>query len=172
MPFIAEDLGYITEDVVKLRDSFSLPGMRVLQFGFGKEESSKQHLPHNFIKNSVAYTGTHDNNTMKGWLREKPQHSIRSRREFVKERIQSLHYIGKRRVNRVKIHWEFIRLLMTSCANTIIVPMQDVLGLGGKSRMNIPGIQKGNWEWRMKSCVLKKSTKKKLLNMTVISGRG
>ncbi len=171
MPFIAEDLGYITEYVVKLRDSFSLPGMRVLQFGFGKEESSKQHLPHNFIKNSVAYTGTHDNNTMKGWLREKPQNFIRSRRASDKEQIQALRYIGKRRINWGMIHWEFIRLLMTSCADTTIVPIQDILGLGAKSRMNIPGIQEGNWEWRMKRGALKKSTKKKLLNMTVISGR-
>lgn len=134
MPIIAEDLGVITPDVIELRDRFGLPGMRVLQFAFDNGEGN-HFLPHNYIPNTIAYTGTHDNDTTLGWWSSVPDHV----RNF------ALHYLGSDGQN---IHWEMMRSLSGSVANTVIFPMQDVLGLSGEHRMNFPGQPAGNWEWR------------------------
>jgi 4-alpha-glucanotransferase len=134
LPVIAEDLGMITPDVAELRDSFDLPGMRILQFAFG-ENSDHTYLPHNYAVNTVAYTGTHDNDTTLGWWNNASP----------RERAFAQHYFG---TDGNSIQWTMIRALSISVARLVIFPMQDVLGLDGRYRMNVPGTPSGNWEWR------------------------
>jgi 4-alpha-glucanotransferase len=134
LPIIAEDLGMITPDVIELRDQFQLPGMRVLQFAFGEDESN-HFLPHHYIPNSVAYTGTHDNDTSVGWWNSLPDHQ----KSFVQQYLSC---------DGHNIQWEMMRALSNSKANTVIYPMQDVFGLPNTCRMNYPGLPEGNWEWR------------------------
>lgn len=134
LPIIAEDLGLITPDVLELRDKFNLPGMRVLQFAFGDGESN-QFLPHHYVKNTVAYTGTHDNDTTLGWWEAIPEHT----KTFT---LQYLDSDGR------SINWVMIRALSSSVADLVIFPMQDVMGLSSEHRMNYPGKPQGNWEWR------------------------
>jgi len=133
---IAEDLGYITPDVVELRRRLGLPGMRVLQFAWDGNPAN-EHKPHNYERNLVVYTGTHDNNTVVGWWREEA--TPRARRE-------ALAYMGgcKREIN-----WCFLRLLFSTVADVAIAPVQDVLGLGSEARINKPGTPRGNWKWRL-----------------------
>ncbi|MGI9134608.1 MAG: 4-alpha-glucanotransferase, partial [Rhodoferax sp.] len=138
LPIIAEDLGIVTPDVHALRRQFQLPGMRILQFAFGEgqaDDSNNTFLPHNYEPNTVVYTGTHDNDTTLGWW-----HSISpAMRQHVCD------YLG---IDGEDIHWSLIRAACASVANTAIVPMQDVLGLDGAHRMNLPGQRTGYWEWR------------------------
>lgn len=134
LPIIAEDLGLITPDVIVLRDKFNLPGMRILQFAFGEDERN-YFLPHHYSANSVAYTGTHDNDTSLGWWNTASEHEKDFARRY-------LHCDGSR------INWDMIRALSASVANTVIFPLQDILGLDGSHRMNFPGTLSGNWEWR------------------------
>lgn len=135
LPIIAEDLGVITPAVTGLRTACGFPGMRVLQFAFA-DTPSNPYLPHNFAPRTVAFTGTHDNDTTVGWWRQRnPQE-----REAVRQ------YLGPQADQA--IHWAMIRALSQSVANTVICPFQDVLGLGGEHRMNVPGSGEGCWEWR------------------------
>lgn len=134
LPIIAEDLGLITPDVIELRDKFSLPGMRILQFAFGDNDSN-YFLPHHYIANTVAYTGTHDNDTSLGWWNSATEHE----KEF------ALSYLGS---DGKEINWDMINALSASAANTVIFPLQDVMDLDSKHRMNLPGTPWGNWEWR------------------------
>ncbi|KAL8240303.1 hypothetical protein R6Q59_013658 [Mikania micrantha] len=134
---IAEDLGVITEDVVQLRKSIGAPGMAVLQFGFGSD-AANPHLPHNHEKNQVVYTGTHDNDTIRGWWNVLPQ----------EEKNNVLNYLSIS-VDDDDISWALIRATLASVAQTSIIPMQDILGLGSYARMNIPATQSGNWGWRI-----------------------
>jgi len=134
LPIIAEDLGLITPDVLELRDKFNLPGMRVLQFAFGDGEGN-HFLPHHYVMNTVAYTGTHDNDTTLGWWETVPEQI----KTFALQYLQS---DGK------AINWEMMHALSRSVANLVIFPMQDVLGLSSEHRMNFPGKPEGNWEWR------------------------
>ena len=134
LPVIAEDLGVITPDVVALRDQFGLPGMRILQFAFA-EDMTNYFLPHNYIANVVAYTGTHDNDTLIGWWNSAPEKV----KLFVREYLKS---------DQIDVPWDLISLLSASVANTVIYPMQDVLCLDGNHRMNYPGRMDGSWEWR------------------------
>ncbi len=161
LPIIAEDLGVITPDVREIMDLFGFPGMRVLLFAFGEDLPTNPYAPHNYIKNCVVYTGTHDNNTIKGWFKKETGAEDR-------ERISG--YIG-RKVTERNIHWELIRLVMGSVADKVIIPMQDILGLGEKSRTNLPASSRGNWEWRFVTEGLSPVTKKKLSDMTRIYGR-
>jgi 4-alpha-glucanotransferase len=172
LPFIAEDLGEITPGVLELRDKFGLSGMRVLQFAFGDDPSSEIHQPHNYPENCVAFTGTHDNNTLLGWLFERPGLSGRSRKEIAAERKRVLQYIGRKREGRAGIHWELISTVMESAACIVIFPLQDILGLGNKARMNHPGIPHGNWEWRLLPRQLNGSISAHLLEMTNLYRRG
>ncbi len=135
LPIIAEDLGVITPDVVALLDEFQLPGMRVLQFGFSGPEHP--FLPHNYVPECVAYTGTHDNDTVVGWF----GNASRREREF------ALRYLC---TDGRDIAWDFIRAVWASVAMFAIAPMQDMLGLGGEARMNFPSRLGGNWQWRMR----------------------
>jgi 4-alpha-glucanotransferase len=134
LPVIAEDLGVITPDVEALRDAFGLPGMKVLQFAFGGG-ADDPYLPHTYDKNCVVYSGTHDNDTTVGWYASAPE----VERDFARR------YLGR---GDEAIAWEFVRLALASTANTAIVPLQDVIGLGPEGRMNTPGQPAGNWSWR------------------------
>lgn len=134
LPIIAEDLGMITQDVIELRDQFKLPGMRILQFAFAEDEGH-HFLPHNYVPNAVAYTGTHDNDTALGWWSSVSDREKNFAQQYLKSDGQA-------------IHWDMMRALSNSAANTVVFPMQDVLGLPGEYRMNFPGQPSGNWEWR------------------------
>ena len=133
-PIIAEDLGVITPGVEALRDDNNLPGMNVLQFAFAAD-ASDPYLPHNYIPNSVVYTGTHDNDTTRGWYTQASE----AERDLVRR------YLARGDDNVV---WELVRLAFASVANTAVIPLQDALNLGSEARMNTPGQAAGNWSWR------------------------
>lgn len=159
--FIAEDLGYITPDVKEMIKRYGLPGMKILMFAFGEEFPYGDYLPDNLGENSVVYTGTHDNNTVRGWW--DTEAGAEEKRRFRK-------YIG-REIERSQVHWEFIRLAMESRAATAIIPMQDILGLGSEARMNKPSTSKHNWEWRLKSGQITSEVRQKLKEITGTSRR-
>jgi 4-alpha-glucanotransferase len=145
LPVIAEDLGVITPDVEELRDGFGFPGMRILQFAFGGDARNHD-LPHNYITNCVAYTGTHDNDTTVGWwFSQAGAGSTRDAAEITREHEYCLKYMC---TDGSKIHWDFIRTVWASVAHTAIAPLQDVLGIGTEGRMNLPASTSGNWFWR------------------------
>jgi 4-alpha-glucanotransferase len=139
LPFVAEDLGDIDDDVLNLRDEYDLPGMKVLQFAFDHNMARNPYMPHNYDKNFLVYTGTHDNNTTIGWWKTQPDLHVHRLLE---------HYTGQI-VNEGNAHIIMMRLAYASVAKIAIVPMQDVLGLDEKSRMNTPSSSNGNWVWRM-----------------------
>ena len=155
-PIIVEDLGYITAEVREFIEKFQLPCMKVLLFAFGGAPLNNPYLPHSYRRNSVVYTGTHDNNTIKGWFEKeaKPQ-----------QKEELFNYVGHKSPIS-QIHWELIRLAMSSVANTVIIPMQDVLGLGQEARMNRPATVKGNWRWRLEPGQITSSIKRRLAKMT------
>lgn len=158
---IAEDLGIITPDVRDVITRFGFPGMKVLLFAFGEDLPQNPYAPHNHEKNCVIYTGTHDNNTIIGWFRKETDAGTRKR---ISE------YVG-RDVSDKTVHWEFIKLAMMSVADTVIIPMQDILGLDEKHRMNLPATSEGNWEWRLSPDYRSPALIKKLSDMTRIYGR-
>jgi 4-alpha-glucanotransferase len=162
LPIVAEDLGAITPDVREVMNDFGLPGMKILMFAFGEDNPMHPFLPHNYEKNFLVYTGTHDNNTVRGWI-EGEASSEDKKRLF--------RYLG-REVSVEEIHWTFIRLAMMSVARWVILPMQDVLGLGGEARMNRPSIAHGNWEWRLLPGQITPSVSERLREMTETYGRG
>jgi 4-alpha-glucanotransferase len=168
LPIIAEDLGVITPDVEALRDDFGFPGMRVLQFAF-RGDSKTSDLPHNYIRNCVAYTGTHDNDTTVGWFKSKAgESSTRSAEQIERERAYCLDYLSS---NGREIHWDLIRAAWASVANTSVVPLQDLLGLDSRARMNLPASQQGNWQWRFRASALNKRLSDKLRELTKLYGR-
>ena len=136
LPFIAEDLGVITPEVDELREHYGMPGMRILQFGFA-DRGGHLYLPHRYVPNTVAYTGTHDNNTTLGWWRDDAT-------EIEREAVRA--YFGK--IHDGEIVWAMIRAAARSVANTCVFPLQDVLHLGSEARMNTPSAGSGNWSWR------------------------
>jgi 4-alpha-glucanotransferase len=156
LPFVAEDLGVITEDVVALRAALGLPGMRVLQFGFDHPESD--HAPHRLTRDVVVYTGTHDNDTARGWLASRD----------ADERARVLDYVGG---DPDGIAWNLIRVAMTSVADVAILPLQDLLDLDSSARMNMPGIADGNWGWRAPAGALSDELARRLKRLGAISGR-
>jgi 4-alpha-glucanotransferase len=158
LPFFAEDLGYITPDVHALRDRLKIPGMAVLQFGFG-DPGAHIHLPHTFTCEKVVYTGTHDNDTMAGWW-------ATGATELERQYVQA--YLG---CCEGDIHWAMIRAAFRSVANLCIVPLQDVLGLGSEARMNVPSLEEGNWRWRFSADLLRPEVAKKLAALTEICDR-
>ena len=160
LPFIAEDLGLITPDVTALRDSQNLPGMRVLQFGFdGNPENP--HLPRNYVHNTVAYTGTHDNNTTRGWFEMLPEQQ--------KQTLWA--YLRRAPGESREAAPELMRLAWSSTAALAIAPLQDVLNLGGSARMNVPGQAAGNWRWRLTKDLLSTSAFDWLAELTKNSNR-
>ena len=157
LPVIAEDLGIITPEVERLRDELGLPGMRVLQFAFGGEDPANPHLPGNYEHNAVAYTGTHDNDTCLGWYADaRPG-----------ER-QQLHALTG---GEGEMHWRMVEAVLRSGAGWAIVPLQDVLGLGGQARMNTPGVAEGNWAWRLRDGDLTPELAERLAALVRDTGR-
>jgi 4-alpha-glucanotransferase len=168
LPFWAEDLGVITPDVEELRDSFGFPGMRILQFAFGGDAKNLD-LPHNYIQNSVAFTGTHDNDTTQGWFNsEAGKGSGRDAEQIEKERRFCLDYLD---TDGAEIHWDFVRAVWGSVAQTAIAPMQDLLGLGNAARMNLPASTSGNWSWQAKRGDFSDEIAERLKRLTEIYGR-
>jgi 4-alpha-glucanotransferase len=169
LPIVAENLGVITPEVEALRERFGFPGMAVLQFAFAGDDSAHDFLPYNYSRRCVAYTGTHDNDTTVGWLRSRGgEDSTRTARQVEKEREFCLRYLG---TDGRQIHWDFIRAVFSSVATTVIVPLQDVLGLGSEARMNRPGRAEGNWRWRYRRSDFGPADRKRLREMTEDYGR-
>ncbi len=158
LPIIAEDLGFITPEVTALRDRFDFPGMKVLQFAFGTD-GFDPYLPHNYPRNCVVYTGTHDNDTTVGWFR---------RSSTPEERDLALRYL---RSDGSDIAWDMMHLAWTSVADTAVAPMQDLLRLDSDARMNLPGSFGGNWQWRCPPGALTDELTAALRDMTDICGR-
>jgi len=156
LPLIAEDLGEITPDVFALRDELGLPGMKILQFAFDKP--TNPFLPHNYPANCVAYTGTHDNDTTRGWYATAPE----------VEKDYFRRYTGR---DGSDVARDLIRLAWASVADLAITPLQDVLDLGTESRMNLPGTAEGNWKWRMPEFGLNDWAASRLVTMTEVYGR-
>ena len=166
---IAEDLGIITPPVDQLRDRFHLPGMRVLQFAFGNDAKAADYRPESYPPHCVVYTGTHDNDTTVGWFRSEPgKDSTRTREDVENERRSILGYL---RSDGSQIHWDLIALAFRSKANTAVVPLQDVMGLGTDARMNIPGTTSGNWRWRFTWDMLTPEMKSHMRELTESTGR-
>jgi len=141
MPFVAEDLGMIDEAVYELRDRYALPGMKVVQFGFGGDAPFTDHHPLNIENNSIAYTGTHDNNTVTGWFRKELDRAGRKR---------IADFTG-RSLKEKRVHLDMIRIAYAAKSRLVIVPLQDWLGLDENSRMNFPSKTRGNWTWKLKN---------------------
>jgi 4-alpha-glucanotransferase len=161
LPIIAEDLGEITPDVFALRDRFDLPGMKILQFAFDSD-SSNLFLPHHYTRNTVAYTGTHDNDTTLGWFTTAPE----------KEKKYALQYLGiKRQGIEKKINKAMIRAIWSSVAMFAIAPLQDFLELDTQARMNYPGNPSGNWTWRYATTDLKPSLAQRIKLLNTLFGR-
>jgi len=139
LALVAEDLGVITPDVKDIMRRFDLPGMKILLFAFGDDLATNPYVPHNIVKNAVVYTGTHDNNTARGWFDQEATPDDKQR---------LFRYLG-RQVAGADFSWELIRLAMMTVADLVIVPTQDVLGLGQEARMNRPSTCNGNWRWRV-----------------------
>jgi 4-alpha-glucanotransferase len=168
LPIIAEDLGVITPDVEQLRDNLGFPGMRILQFAFSGDRKNID-LPHNYHQNVVVYTGTHDNDTTVGWFSSVAgEGSTRTAKQIECERNFCMRYL---RTEGAEIHWDFIRAVFGSVANTAIVPMQDLLGLGSEARMNLPNSTAGNWLWRFRSGDLSSALSARLRELTDLYGR-
>jgi len=146
LPIIAEDLGVITPGVEALRDHNKLPGMRILQFAFGNDAKADDYRPESYPPNCVVYTGTHDNDTTVGWFwSQAGANSTRSQEDIEKERAAILAYVH---TDGAQIHWDMMSVGSRSRANTAVFPLQDLMGLGSEARMNVPGRESGNWQWR------------------------
>ncbi|MFL6700139.1 MAG: 4-alpha-glucanotransferase [Vitreoscilla sp.] len=158
LPIVAEDLGFITPDVYALRDGLGYPGMRILQFGFGAD-AGNEFLPHNYVANTIAYTGTHDNDTARGWWDNASAH----------ERAYAGSYLA---TGGDDIHWAMIRACCNSVANVAVFQLQDVLGLGSAHRMNTPGtVSDRNWSWRFDWSMLGSEPGRVLGLISAASGR-
>ena len=160
LPIIAEDLGFLTDTVRQLLKDSGYPGMKVLEFAFVAGEDS-DYLPHNYDKNCVVYTGTHDNDTLQGWYQTLSEED----KEMTKE------YLNNPYTPDEEVHWDFISLAMRSVADTCIIPVQDYLGLGNKARINMPSTLGGNWMWRMKKGAFTDELIKKIRKMTEVCAR-
>jgi 4-alpha-glucanotransferase len=161
LPVIAEDLGIITPDVTQVMNEFAIPGMRVLLFAFGEDNPGHPYLPENFVPNCLVYTGTHDTNTARGWFEKETS-------DEDKERL--FRYLGKN-ISPQEVPWELIGLAMDSVADTAVIPMQDILGLGEEARMNRPALSEGNWVWRLHQGQIGNSLTERWLKITESSRR-
>ena len=167
--FIAEDLGMVTDDVRALRDRLGFPGLQVLHFAFGADPGAPGYRPEHFPKNSVVYTGTHDNDTTQGWFNGAGSPAgARTEREAREEQAVLLTYLG---TDGREIHWDLIRHAWMSAADTAIVPMQDLLGLGSDARMNVPATVEGNWSWRLREAAFDDGIAERLARLTKEAGR-
>jgi 4-alpha-glucanotransferase len=156
LPLVAEDLGLITKDVDRLRESLGLPGMRILQFAFS--DPNNKYLPHHYDFNTVAYTGTHDNDTTRAWYAGLNE----TDRDFIRR------YVGR---DGSDVAWDLIRLAWASAADLAIAPLQDVLNLGPEARMNTPSKADGNWCWRFAEGAFDERLIERLAELTTLYGR-
>jgi 4-alpha-glucanotransferase len=168
LPIVAENLGVITPEVEALRERFGFPGMAILQFAFGGDPQNSDFIPHNYSRDRVVYTGTHDNDTVVGWWTSGVGDSTRTLEEVEAERAFARLYMHS---DGREIHWDFIRTLLGSVAELAIVPLQDVLGLGSEARMNVPARPSGNWRWRFTADALTPEIRARLRELTETYGR-
>ncbi len=157
LPILAEDLGFLTQDVHELRDKFNFPSMKILEFGFDSKEGSP-YIPHMLTANAVVYTGTHDNDTIVGWYKK----AIPDDKKLVRDYMNT---DGK------EVAWDFIRAAWSSVAVICLAPLQDVLSLGSEARMNTPSVASGNWQWRFKWEDITPKIKTRLKDFTKLYGR-
>jgi len=161
LPFVAEDLGDCDENVYKIRDSFGLPGMKILQFGFGSSEADAIHKPHNYGYNFIVYAGNHDNNTTRGWYsKEAGKHDHKRLKKYTGIRVTEKNVaevLGK--------------MVYASVCKIAILTMQDILNLDETFRMNTPGTMENNWTWRLENDQLNKSIERKLKGWTKLYDR-
>jgi 4-alpha-glucanotransferase len=169
LPIVAENLGNITPEVEAIRKRFNFPGMAILQFAFGTDPQGPSFQPHNYERNLVAYTGGHDNDTTVGWWTSGIADSTRSKDDLRREHEFASGYLNLRQGE--EIQWALIRALMASVADTVLIPMQDVLGLGGEARMNLPGRVGGNWKWRYEQDQLRPELAVRLRVLTELYAR-
>ena len=169
LPLVAENLGVITPEVEAIRHEFGFPGMSILQFAFGSDPQAPTFRPHNYSRKLVAYTGTHDCDTTVGWWNSagrgestRLEEEIRAEREFAKKYLNT---------DGREINWVFIRALLASVTDTVLIPLQDVLGLGSEARMNQPATIGGNWRWRYAAGALDQETAQRLRELTLLYER-
>jgi 4-alpha-glucanotransferase len=160
MNIIAEDLGYLTDSVVKLVKDTGYPGMKVMQFAFDSREESN-YLPHTYERNCIVYTGTHDNDTIQGWYRSISKED----KEYMKI------YLNKKSDDKKNIHWDMIKATLSSVADTAIIPIQDYLGLGSDARINVPSTLGTNWKWRLLKEDISDELLEKIKKLTIIYER-
>lgn len=160
LDIIAEDLGFVTDSVKELLQSTGFPGMKVLQLAFDPRESSN-YLPYTHTSNSVVYTGTHDNNTTRGWYNDIDEEC----KIFIRD------YFNKTDINEENISWNMVSLAMSSVADLCIIPMQDYLNLGSNARINTPSVLGNNWEWRLTKNSVGDRILNRIRNLAVIYGR-
>ena len=160
MNIIAEDLGYLTDTVVKLVKDTGYPGMKIMQFAFDSREESN-YLPHTYDKNCVVYTGTHDNDTIKGWYKTISD----------KDNEYSKIYLNTPNPDEENIHWDFIKATLATVANLAIIPIQDYLGLGSEARINVPSTLGTNWKWRLVKGDIDDELLEKIKKLTLVYER-
>ncbi len=158
LPIIAEDLGYVTAEVKQLLAQSGYPGMKVLQFAFDSREGG-DYMPYNCPRNSVVYTGTHDNTTTEDWQYSAPAEDVRFAKEFLDVKCPE------------EFTWRFIRMALATAANTCIIPLQDYLGLGSEARINTPSTQSNNWQWRVDRQLLTRGLAAEIKRLTCLYGR-
>lgn len=161
MPFIAEDLGTIDDKVVKLRDGSGLPGMSIIQFAFGENTPTSDYIPHNNTRNSVIYTGTHDNNTVKGWYKNELSRKLKAEADL---------YAGHK-IKPDTCHVDFIKMAYGSVSRIAIIPAQDLLGLDSDARLNRPSTSGNNWQWRLTREQLEKLFSPDIRKLASLYGR-
>ncbi len=163
LPIVAEDLGIVTPEVQALRERFRLPGMRVLLFSFGTDAGARDFWPYTFGRDIVAYTGTHDNDTARGWFDELTAKTQAGDAAAAKQRAFVLRYLDS---DGTRTHWDLVRLAFQSAATLAVVPVQDLLGLGNEARMNVPGTLENNWAWRLEAGALSAELASELRELT------
>jgi 4-alpha-glucanotransferase len=169
LPIIAENLGVITPEVESIRARFRFPGMAILQFAFGNDPQGPSFRPHNYARELAAYTGTHDNDTTIGWWNSSgAKDSTRTPEDVLEEHAFARAYLN---LKEEPIHWVMIRAILASIADLAIVPLQDVLGLGGEARMNLPGTSNGNWRWRFRHDALSSELATRLHDLVALYDR-
>ncbi len=169
LPIVAENLGVITPESEDLRTRFGFPGMAILQFAFGTDSGASSFRPHNYARDLVVYTGTHDNDTAVGWwLSTGENDSTRTPEEVEREKARAREYLS---TDGHEIHWTLIRWALSSVANIAIIPVQDILGLGSEARMNRPGKGTENWSWRFSDEALTEGCARRLRELSRIYGR-
>jgi 4-alpha-glucanotransferase len=169
LPVVAENIWVIIHEVELLRKEFVFPGMSLLQFAFGNDPQGPSFRPHNYTRDLAAYTGGHDNHTTVGWWTSTGVgESTRTAEDIRKEREFTRAYLG---FENDRINWVFIRTVLASVAESAMIPLQDVIGLGSEARMNLPGTVSGNWKWRFRPKALTSEIKARLKEMTLAYDR-